>query len=77
MGLVRIAEAGYNELEDDPLPLWLSSESVRQGIRALLDRDRCTEEGDQLLMERTAMQEWFSEEWRVLEEAIEANNGKC
>lgn len=52
-------------------PLWLSSDRVRAGIRCLLERDRCEEEKRCLLGERNTMQEWFSEEWSVLEVARE------
>lgn len=51
-------------------PLWLSDDGVCQGIKALLERDRCVEEESRLQHERRAMQEWFSEEWKVLSSAI-------
>lgn len=63
---------GYNKDIDETVPpLWLSNEGVRAGIRALTDRDRCLEEHDQLLKERNAMQAWFSEEWQVVNGAID------
>ncbi|KAJ3978579.1 hypothetical protein F5890DRAFT_1422496, partial [Lentinula detonsa] len=66
---------GYNEDKEgeggNAPPLWLSNENVRKGIRALLERDRCEEERDRLLTERRAMQEWFSEEWKVILAATE------
>jgi hypothetical protein len=46
-------------------PLWLSDESVRQGIQYLLERDRCEEEEVRLVRERRALQEWLQEEWQV------------
>lgn len=52
-------------------PLWLSNDKVRVGIRAVLDRDRCLEERQRLLDERSAMQEWFSEEWTVVTMAMQ------
>ncbi|KAE9391440.1 hypothetical protein BT96DRAFT_832067, partial [Gymnopus androsaceus JB14] len=52
-------------------PLWLSNDDVRAGIRAMLDRDRCLEERKRLLDERSAMQEWFSEEWKVVTMAMQ------
>lgn len=51
-------------------PLWLSSDAVRGGIRALLERDRCEEEKIALCSERNSMQEWFSEEWAVAQAAV-------
>lgn len=59
---------GYDDDDADGSvpPLWLSNDNVRAGIRAMLDRDRCLEERKRLLDERSAMQEWFSEEWMVV-----------
>ncbi|KAJ3780706.1 hypothetical protein GGU10DRAFT_397699 [Lentinula aff. detonsa] len=48
-----------NDNDNTAPPLWLSNEKIREGIRALLDRDHCEEEH--------AMQQWFHEEWQVLE----------
>jgi hypothetical protein len=36
---------------------------VRQGIKNLLELDRCEEEERRLLKERKAMHEWMVEEW--------------
>lgn len=67
---------GYNDEEAETVPpLWLSDENVRAGIRALTDRDRCLEEQERLHKERSAIQLWFSEEWRVVNSAIEQS--KC
>ncbi|KIK59313.1 hypothetical protein GYMLUDRAFT_141327, partial [Collybiopsis luxurians FD-317 M1] len=57
---------GYNKENNGLPPLWLSSNDICQGIHVLLDRDRCSEEQQQLLVERNAMQEWLSKEWRVV-----------
>lgn len=54
--------------DQDP-PRWLSDEAVREGIRALLEVDRCREEEIRLVKERCAMQEWFMEQWSCLERA--------
>ncbi|KAJ3725332.1 hypothetical protein C8R42DRAFT_575807 [Lentinula raphanica] len=63
---------GY-EADDDATapPLWLSDDNVRTGIRAMTDRDRCLEEQERLLKERSAIQVWFNEEWRVVNSAID------
>ncbi|KAE9388805.1 hypothetical protein BT96DRAFT_947343 [Gymnopus androsaceus JB14] len=63
---------GYEEEGDDTVPpLWLCNEKVRAGIQAMNDRDRCIEEQAWLLKERSALQLWFNEEWRVVNAAIE------
>ncbi|KAE9391464.1 hypothetical protein BT96DRAFT_959544 [Gymnopus androsaceus JB14] len=68
---------GYDDDDDNgggigsAPPLWLSNDNVRAGIRAMLDRDRCLEERKCLLNERDAMQEWFSEEWKVVLTAMQ------
>ncbi|KAL0568568.1 hypothetical protein V5O48_013416 [Marasmius crinis-equi] len=51
-------------------PPWLADDSVRSGIRGMLDIDRSKEELTRLAHERDSMQHWFSEEWAVLAEAI-------
>ncbi|THU88157.1 hypothetical protein K435DRAFT_680385, partial [Dendrothele bispora CBS 962.96] len=48
-------------------PPWLADEKVRQGIRAMLELDRCEEEEERLAVERKAMQCWFKEEWKVMQ----------
>jgi hypothetical protein len=57
-------------------PRWLGDEAVRQGIRSLLEHDRCGEEEVRIIRERTAMQEWMQEEWDV-NLAAQATAGKC
>lgn len=61
-------------LEDDdggPMPLWLGDEKAREGIRRLLEYDRCQEELRRLRRERQSMQEWAIEEWGRLQRARE------
>jgi len=50
---------------DDAPPRWLSDERVRQGIKSMLEFDRCNEEEMRLTRERCAMQEWMQEEWNI------------
>ena len=66
-------DIGLNEDDDctEPPP-WLSDENVRKGIRAMLDLDRCSEEEPRLILERRSLQEWFSEEWAIVNSAIDA-----
>ncbi len=52
------------------IPLWLGNEFVRAGIKALLECDRCQEEKRRLISERESMQDWFEEEWKVLQATI-------
>ncbi|KAF8064953.1 hypothetical protein FPV67DRAFT_1671258 [Lyophyllum atratum] len=47
-------------------PPWLSNEDVRNGIKAMLERDRCVEEETRLRHECRSMCEWFAEEWRIV-----------
>lgn len=64
--------------ETEP-PLWLKSETVRNGIKAMLELDRCDEEKPRLFHECRALQYWLSEEWDVVGSAMAeaAENGKC
>ncbi len=52
------------------LPPWLVNEHVRIGIKALLDFERCEEEERRIKYEREAMQDWFTEEWSVINQAL-------
>ncbi len=51
-------------------PPWLANDNVREGIRALLDYNRCEEEAERLKQERISLQQWFGEEWIILDAAI-------
>ncbi|KAJ7127206.1 hypothetical protein C8R44DRAFT_830670 [Mycena epipterygia] len=51
-------------------PLWLSDDSVRSGIRAMLDLDRANEEDIILAKERRSLRAWFAEEWTIMNVAI-------
>jgi hypothetical protein len=61
---------------DDAPPRWLSDERVRQGIKSMLEFDRCNEEEMRLIRERCAMQEWMQEEWNINLCAYDAA-GRC
>ena len=58
------------ENEDVEPPQWLCDEDVREGIRAILQWDRCAEEERRLKVERGRIQEWLVQEWRCLSQAI-------
>lgn len=59
----------------DP-PAWLANDAVRDGIRALLLKDRCEEEIIRLNKERDALQEWFAEEWLVILQCLRDHHRK-
>jgi len=65
-------DIGLTDETDDILeiPAWLGNNSVRDGIKALLEDDRCVEEMKRVKHERVCMQEWFQEEWVVVQVAI-------
>ncbi|PPQ85586.1 hypothetical protein CVT26_012097, partial [Gymnopilus dilepis] len=52
------------------IPDWLGNDNVRAGIKLLLQHDRCTEEERRLILERRSMQEWFMEEWDLVNLAL-------
>ncbi|CAK5268151.1 unnamed protein product [Mycena citricolor] len=56
--------------EVDPL-LWMSSDSVRKGIQALLKRDQCDKEEPCLYHECRALCWWMAEEWDVVGRALQ------
>ncbi|THH15529.1 hypothetical protein EUX98_g9451, partial [Antrodiella citrinella] len=64
-------DLGFGTVEGDDVPRWLSSEKVREGIRHVLELDRCREEVVRLGWERCALQEWFMVEWKSIVRAIE------
>ncbi|KAG6905821.1 hypothetical protein DXG01_000538, partial [Tephrocybe rancida] len=63
-------DVGLDEGSNEAPPPWLANESVRAGIRALLERDRCTEEEHRLRHECRSMRVWLSEEWRIVNLAL-------
>ena len=66
-------DIGLNDEDDGGSPpLWLADEKVREGIKSLLLLDRCMEEEIRLKRERDAMQDWFMQEWKSVENAIAA-----
>lgn len=67
-------DMGLSGLESEP-PRWLADESVRKGISALLDRDRCIEERSRLEMEYKAMRLWIEETSQALRTVINETSG--
>ena len=68
-------DIGLEEADSAAPPRWRSDDTVRAGIKALLELDRCREEEQCLLHEQRALQVWFSEEWAVVKKAIDQANG--
>lgn len=65
-------DVGLDDSEDaDNPPGWLGDDDVRDGIKAMLQLDRCAEEEWRSGQERRSMQEWFAEEWRALTRAFD------
>jgi len=63
-------DIGLNDALEGEMPGWLGNDDIRQGIKSLLELDRCEEEEKRLCKEHQAMQEWMVEEWQCLCEAI-------
>ncbi|KAJ7684879.1 hypothetical protein DFH06DRAFT_968141 [Mycena polygramma] len=64
---------GDNDENDDygaEPPLWLCDDNVRNGIKALLELDRCDEEDARLRREARSLRMWFAEEWSMTTTAI-------
>ncbi|KAF8078230.1 hypothetical protein FPV67DRAFT_1403470 [Lyophyllum atratum] len=61
-------DVGLDDDEDPEVepPLWLSNDSVRSSIKAMLERDRCLEEQARLRHECRSLRQWFSEEWAIV-----------
>ena len=69
-------DVGLDHMEDDTqraIPLWLGDDKVREGIKKLLELNRCEEEERRLCKERTAMYEWMFEEWTCVTEAMKVS----
>jgi hypothetical protein len=65
-------DAGLGDLDDgSPAPDWLADDCTRQGIRALLERDRCEEEEERICRERDALQQWMRDRYTAIVHAIE------
>ncbi|THU87648.1 hypothetical protein K435DRAFT_681343, partial [Dendrothele bispora CBS 962.96] len=60
-----------DDKDEEVPPPWMADERVREGIRAMLELDRCQEERARLRMQRRALQEWFVEEWQILTTALD------
>ncbi|KAJ7586160.1 hypothetical protein C8J56DRAFT_787930, partial [Mycena floridula] len=52
-------------------PAWLADDNVRQGIKFMLEVDRCSEEEVRLQRERASLQAWMNLEWKTINTFIE------
>jgi hypothetical protein len=68
-------DIGLDEDTDRPIPRWLGDDRVKDGIKALLELDRCCEEETRLCKERCALQEWMMEEWTCVDATIRLSDG--
>jgi hypothetical protein len=62
--------------ENEDIPLWVSDSSVREGIRAMLKKNRCEEEKDRLQEESANLLRWFSRELSTLDISISSPSSK-
>ncbi|EIN07536.1 hypothetical protein PUNSTDRAFT_33090, partial [Punctularia strigosozonata HHB-11173 SS5] len=51
-------------------PKWLADEKVKEGIRHMLEADRCKEEAARISRERETMQCWLRDEWAAVNFAL-------
>ncbi|KAJ7589213.1 hypothetical protein C8J56DRAFT_1004235 [Mycena floridula] len=53
-------------IDGQAAPAWLADDNVRQGIRLMLEVNRCCEEEVRLQRERTSLQAWMNLEWKTI-----------
>ncbi|EJD38583.1 hypothetical protein AURDEDRAFT_72046, partial [Auricularia subglabra TFB-10046 SS5] len=68
-------DPGLGPQDEGDIPGWQVDERVRRGIRALLEVDRCHEEGERLSAEAQALRSWWSEECEVLDTFCRTETG--
>ncbi|KAG6849074.1 hypothetical protein H0H93_011490 [Arthromyces matolae] len=61
---------GLDEESGREPPAWLAEERVRDGIKALLEHDRCVEEEARLRHECRSLRFWMDEEWKIITAAL-------
>lgn len=65
-------DLGLDDTYDNKEPLlWLKSDAVRDGIKAMLQLDRCAEEEPRVFHECHALRYWLSEEWDAVTSAMQ------
>ncbi|KAJ7580921.1 hypothetical protein C8J56DRAFT_1057894 [Mycena floridula] len=53
-------------IDGQAAPAWLADDNGHQGIRLMLEVDRCCEEEVRLQRERTSLQAWMNLEWKTI-----------
>ncbi|KAG6834804.1 hypothetical protein H0H93_007291 [Arthromyces matolae] len=61
---------GLDEESGREPPAWLAEERVWDGIKALLEHDRCVEEEARLRHECRSLRFWMDEEWKIITAAL-------
>ena len=69
-------DPGLGPQDEGGLPRWQVDEPVRNGIKAMLEVDRCREERERLLAEARALRSWWMEESQVLSRFISTASGQ-
>jgi hypothetical protein len=64
-------DVGLNDDGGIEPPPWMADDKVRMGIRSMLELDRCEEELSRLRLNRSALQEWFVDEWETVMSVME------
>jgi len=59
------------------IPRWVEDQDVRDGIRAMLKRDRCLEEWRRLSIEADNLCRWYGNELMAVELALRIPESKC
>ncbi|KDQ08430.1 hypothetical protein BOTBODRAFT_118738 [Botryobasidium botryosum FD-172 SS1] len=68
-------DPGLGDDTTNNMPGWLGNDKVRDGITAMLERDRCLEEEQRLRHEQHSMQEWIAGEFNTLTAACLHHQG--
>lgn len=74
--VVWLEDPGLGGMDEGAVPLWLGNEDVRQGILAMLEVQRCTEESERIRIEVKNACTWITEEASALKNAAELNSRK-
>ena len=59
------------------IPRWVEDQDVRDGIRAMLKRDRCLEEQRRLSVEADNLCRWYGNELAAVELALRIPESNC
>lgn len=62
---------------EEEMPRWVSDSTVREGIRAMLKAERCSEELRRLHTEAINLSQWFGRELAAIELALIEPSSMC